>query len=102
MSFVTIIALFSLLLSHILISFEKEDVPLTRGQKINRWASLGAEMVVLKDIIPRTEKQARKTPPKNLVEEKKKVQEAKKNLAGLYKRLSSVQHERTALEIELF
>jgi hypothetical protein len=66
----------------------------TVGHRINRRASIGARLVELRDRIQETEKQARRTPPKTLVAEKQRVENAKATLPFLHA-------ERDALLVEL-
>lgn len=48
-----------------------------RGRRINRRAWLGSQVVTLRERIPALEKAARKTPPRTLIAERRKVAEAR-------------------------
>lgn len=74
----------------------------SRGHKLNRWASLGMQIVNLKELIPKLEKQARKTPPRNLLAEKAKVEKAKEQLLKLRPQLEAAEVERVTLNQELW
>jgi len=71
------------------------------GRMINQWASLGAQIVQLNARIPELEKLSRRTPPKTLVEEKKKVEAAKINLEICRKQLAVAEPELERLRIAL-
>jgi hypothetical protein len=66
----------------------------SNGHRINRRATIGARLVELLRQINETEKQARKTPAKTLVAERRKVEDAKAILPYLLA-------ERDAMNAEL-
>ncbi len=49
----------------------------SKGKLLNQKAWFGSQIVSLRERIPQLEKLARKTPPKTLVAERKKVEDAK-------------------------
>lgn len=72
-----------------------------RGTVINRWAYCGAQIVSLQERIPELEKQARKTPPKTLVQEWEKVKLAQEYLPKLRASLDAYVDERKHLYQQL-
>ena len=67
----------------------------SRGILINQKASFGSQIVALRERIPQLEKDARRTPPKTLVEERKKVESAKFALIKAKEDLISIVREWT-------
>lgn len=72
----------------------------TRGERINRKASIGAEIVRLKAQIPGVEKQARKTPAKTMKAEWEKVRAAQASLPVLRARLVRAETEHALIDTE--
>ncbi len=80
--------------------FRTGQIP-TLGHRINARATLGARMVVLRALVPELEKTARKTPPKTLHAEVRRVEAARRALPAALAalELAEEQHAR-ALERE--
>lgn len=68
------------------------------GTRINRHAWLSSQIVSLREAIPKLEKQARRTPPKTLLDEWRKVQNAR--LALSISRDLLVEYERKREEVK--
>ncbi len=81
--------------------FPEDESKKDRGRLINRRASLGSQIVALKEQIPELEKTTRKTPPKTLKQEWEKVEAAKKMLPLLKKRLEDLSLEEKGLGVRL-
>lgn len=60
-----------------------DPLQVSQGILINKKASLGSEILSIVERIPQLEKESRRTPPKNLVEAKAKVEAAKRDLVKL-------------------
>lgn len=71
---------------------------LSRGHRINRHAFLSSQILLLREHISKTEKLARRTPAKTLVEEWRKVRVAQESLPVLRAQLVEIEEERTTLE----
>lgn len=74
---------------------------LNRGELINRSCYLGSQIVMMLELIPKLEKQARKTPSKSLLAEVKKVAQAKENLPKMRAELHKNQVEVEELKLQL-
>ena len=74
---------------------------MTRGEVINRAAYLGSQIVQLKARIPELEKLARKTPPKTLLAERARVQQARLSLGTACTLLVAHEAEHARLRLEL-
>lgn len=70
----------------------------TRGHRINRRATLGMLVTNLHQRIPELEKLARKTPPKTLLSEVRKVEAAKLCLPQLRTELETLEKELNTLK----
>lgn len=73
----------------------------SRGEVINRSCYLGSQIVMMLDLIPKLEKQSRKTPSKSLLAEVKKVEQAKENLPKMRAELKKMQVELQELKFKL-
>lgn len=73
----------------------------SRGELINRSCYLGSQIVTMLELIPKTEKQARKTPSKSLLAEVRKVAQAKENLPKMQADLEKMQIELQELKLKL-
>lgn len=72
-----------------------------RGEVINRSCYLGSQIVMMLDLIPKLEKQSRKTPAKSLLAEVKKVEQAKENLPKMRAELEKMRIELQELKLKL-
>ncbi len=68
-----------------------------KGTLINRLASAGSRIVALRARIPELEKLSRRTPPRTLLDERKKVEEAKVMLAACELQLATLESEHATL-----
>lgn len=73
----------------------------SRGEAINRSCWLGSQIVTMLDLIPKLEKQSRKTPAKSLLAEVRKVAQAKENLPKMQAELEKMQIELQELKFKL-
>lgn len=73
----------------------------SRGEMINRRAYVGSQVVALRARVPELEKLARRTPPKTLVAEKARVDEARRMLPICRAQLAELETEWGALKTTL-
>lgn len=77
------------------------EINLVRGKKINRCNWLGAQIVTLRELEPRLEKEARRTPPKVQAAAIEKRDSARKQLAVIQAQLKEFIPEWSRLKWEL-
>lgn len=73
----------------------------SKGEVINRSCYLGSQIVTMLELIPKLEKQSRKTPSKTLLAELKKVEQAKESLPKMRAELERMQIELQDLKSKL-
>lgn len=73
----------------------------TSGEMTNRLALVGSRLVQLQTIVPATEKQSLKTPPRSLKTEVQRVEDAKRQLPLLLQENEALLREWSELRVKL-